>query len=99
MKIGEFFKTPEFRAINFFSTIILIIVISIWAVQVTGYKQRLLEINKPQLENCFYLDCETNIFGNLNCVPREMTNRTGIGGFILDENFILPNQDPTGIGK
>lgn len=50
-----------------FLDITLIILLAIWSYQMVGYRQTLTEINTEKIEDCFYIDCESDFFGNLFC--------------------------------
>jgi len=50
----------------------LLIFIAVWAFQLTTYKRRLAKINEKQLEECFYLDCKVQVFGDIHCEEKTM---------------------------
>lgn len=55
------------RAISPVLSVLLIIVLAVWSWQMISYRQQLTEINKEQIEECFYIDCTADFFGNLEC--------------------------------
>ena len=68
MKKGELIP----REIVFFLDIALIIVLLLWAYEMIEYRHQLAEINGKQIERCYYIKCEADIFGGLHCVEERM---------------------------
>jgi len=62
--------------ITLFLTATLIILLAVWSWQMISYRQQLTAINEEQIEECFYLDCTADFFGNLECEPVEMYDST-----------------------
>lgn len=79
------------RIILTFMNIFLVVVILFWGVQLIGYKRQLAEINGKQIEECYYLDCEADIWGSLECKGKPMPRQ--IIGDWESENSTYPTRE------